>query len=342
MATLSTTWPVWPSTARDQTRLGTKQPRFGGCMDIATLAIPMSRSCSCAGCTRAPGSVPNSRACCSIWRPPGWSNTRWYCRVCRVLARLVARLRERANARLYRKLAALPSMEQRDRLIALLVVPAGSRRTTGSVAAPTNSAERGWTHRCAAHRAPVPGAPTPLRHLARDSKLLARYASTDRAQSIQSMPPERGIATLVAFACSLQASAQDDVLDVLDRLLTDLLARVDKQERQRRLHTIGDLDAAALLLRLIVLDWATSDHTVRGEIFARWPLERIEKAAQPSGHSLGRLKIARHPKRCSVAIAWSVRSCRCCWKRLVHMPRVAAGPRWRPGNSCTALSARAA
>jgi hypothetical protein len=55
--------------------------------------------------------------------------------------------------------------------------------------------------------------------------------------------------------------AQDDVLDVLDRLLTDLLARVDKQERQRRLRTIGDLDAAALLLRdigLVVLDRATS------------------------------------------------------------------------------------
>jgi hypothetical protein len=70
-------------------------------------------------------------------------------------------------------------------------------------------------------------------------KVLARYASTVRAQSIQRMPPERGIATLVAFACSLQGSAQDDVLDVLDRLLTDLLARVDKQERQRRLRTIG-------------------------------------------------------------------------------------------------------
>jgi hypothetical protein len=34
------------------------------------------------------------------------------------------------------------------------------------------------------------------------------------------------MATLVAFACLLQASAEDDVLDVLDRLLTDLLARV--------------------------------------------------------------------------------------------------------------------
>jgi Bacterial regulatory proteins, luxR family len=77
------------------------------------------------------------------------------------------------------------------------------------------------------------------------------------------------------------ASAQDDVLDVLDRLLTDLLAGVNKQEQQRRLRTIGDLDAAALLLRdigLVVLDRTTSDHSVRNEIFARWPSERIEQA----------------------------------------------------------------
>jgi hypothetical protein len=53
-------------------------------------------------------------------------------------------------------------------------------------------------------------------------KLLARYASSARAQAIQRMPAERGIATLVAFACALQASAQDDALDALDRLLSDL------------------------------------------------------------------------------------------------------------------------
>ena len=41
------------------------------------------------------------------------------------------------------------------------------------------------------------------------------------------------MAILVALACTLQTGAEDDVLDVLDRLLTDLLARVDRQERHR-------------------------------------------------------------------------------------------------------------
>jgi len=80
------------------------------------------------------------------------------------------------------------------------------------------------------------------------------------------MPAERGIATLLAFACALQATAQDDALDVLDMLLTDSLARVESQEKRRRLRTIGDLDVAALLLRnvgLVVLDSAKPEHNLR-------------------------------------------------------------------------------
>ena len=77
------------------------------------------------------------------------------------------------------------------------------------------------------------------------------------------MPAERGMATLVAFACTLEASAQDGALDVL--------ARVDKQERQRRLRAIGDLDAAALLLRdisLVVLDRDVRSHCAQRDLRA--------------------------------------------------------------------------
>ena len=48
------------------------------------------------------------------------------------LARLVARIRERANTRLYRKLAGMPSDEQRAQLKELLVVPASSTSTPHS------------------------------------------------------------------------------------------------------------------------------------------------------------------------------------------------------------------
>ena len=149
-----------------------------------------------------------------------------------ILARLVVRIRERANTRLYRKLARKPSAEQRDQLKELLVVPAGARRSTLDRLrrGPTQPTAVGLVdalHRLTDARALGVGdldfSSMPPGRL----KLLARFASTARAKAIQRMPAERGIATLVAFACTLQASAQDDVLDVLDRLLTDLLARVD-------------------------------------------------------------------------------------------------------------------
>src|SRR6266851_4075976 len=95
------------------------------------------------------------------------------------------------------------------------------------------------------------------------------------------MPAERAIATLLAFACALQATAQDDVVDVLDMPLTDLLARVESQEKRRRLRTIGDMDVAALLLRdigLVVLDPAKPEHTLRSEIFKQFTREQVEHA----------------------------------------------------------------
>jgi len=203
-----------------------------------------------------------------------------------ILARLVARIRERANARLHRKLARMLSAEQRAELKELLVVPAGARRSA------LDRLRRGPTQPTAAGLVEALRRLDDVRELgvseldlsgipAGRLRLLARFASTARAQAIQRMPAERGIATLLAFASALQASAQDDVLDVLDMLLTDLLARVDSQEKRRRLRTIGDLDVAALLLRdvgLLVIDLAKPDQTLRNEIFTHLPRERIERA----------------------------------------------------------------
>jgi hypothetical protein len=113
-----------------------------------------------------------------------------------ILARLVARIRERANARLYRKLARMPSAEQRDRLTELLVVPAGARRSA------LDRLRRGPTQPTAA------GLVEGLRRL-NDARalgvsdldltgipagrlgVLARYASSARAQVFQRMPAER-------------------------------------------------------------------------------------------------------------------------------------------------------
>src|SRR5712691_8671918 len=110
-----------------------------------------------------------------------------------IQARLVARIRERANARPYRKLARLPSEEQRAQLKELLVVPAGARRSALDRLrrGPTQPTEAGLVEalrRLKDARAlgvsdlDLTGIP-PGR-----LRVLARYASSARAQVFQRMP----------------------------------------------------------------------------------------------------------------------------------------------------------
>ena len=56
---------------------------------------------------------------------------------------------------------------------------------------------------------------------------LARFAAAARAQAIARMPPPRRHATLLAFAKVQETAALDDVLDLLDQLVTAMLARVE-------------------------------------------------------------------------------------------------------------------
>lgn len=71
---------------------------------------------------------------------------------------------------------------------------------------------------------------------------LARYAAAARAQAIARMPPPRRHATLLAFAQVEEITALDDVLDLLDQLITAMLSRVEHAGKPRRLRTLKDLD----------------------------------------------------------------------------------------------------
>ncbi len=109
-------------------------------------------------------------------------------------------------------------------------------------------------------------------------KALARYAATARAQTIARMPDQRRVATLLAFAQVLEATAQDDAIDVLDLLIETVLDRVEGEGERLRLRTLRDLDAAALRLRdacLILLDESQPDPQVRAEVFAHVPRDQL-------------------------------------------------------------------
>jgi len=112
-----------------------------------------------------------------------------------------------------------------------------------------------------------------------------------RAQAVARMPLERRTATLLAFVRTLEASAQDDVLDLFDIVVSTLFTDAAKVGKKARLRTIRDLDAAALQLRRVggvLMDDAVGDGAVREAAFALVPrtilaaaLEQIDVIVRP-------------------------------------------------------------
>ncbi len=207
------------------------------------------------------------------------------------LTRLVAAVRDRAAQRLWRRLAELPDAEMRQRLEDLLVVPVGSRQSpldrlrTAPVRA-SAPALVDALHRLIEVRALGAGRVDLSSLPAGRLKVLARYAAAAKAQAIARMPDQRRIATLLAFGHQLQATAQDDALDVLDMLVENLLDRVEHDGERARLRTLRDLDTAALRLRdacLILLDETRADAELRAEVFAHISREQLAAATERVG-----------------------------------------------------------
>ncbi len=104
---------------------------------------------------------------------------------------------------------------------------------------------------------------------------LARYAGAAKASAILRLPNPRRLATLVAFVHCLEASAQDDALDVLDALLGVLFSGAAKAEKTARLRTLKDLDQAAADTGAgaceTLLDSEVPDSEVRAQVFDKTP-----------------------------------------------------------------------
>jgi len=110
---------------------------------------------------------------------------------------------------------------------------------------------------------------------------LARFANTVKVSAVARLPVARRTATLVAFIHSLEASAQDDALDVLAILLRDLFAKAEQADRKARLRSLKDLDRAASTLAeacRLLLDSSLPDGELRERVYAVVGHEELAQA----------------------------------------------------------------
>jgi len=202
------------------------------------------------------------------------------------LERLVARVRDRADTRLWHRLAQLPTADQQAKLDALLHLPEGAwttpldrlRRAPRRVSGPAFVAA---LHRLEEIRG-LGVSDLSLEHLPLNRlRTLARYGAAARAQAIARMAPERRTATLLAFAQAFERTAMDDALDLFDLLVTDVVRGAHKEGEKTRLRTLHDLDAAALHLweaLQVLLDTEVEAGAIRTQTFTRVPRERLLEA----------------------------------------------------------------
>jgi hypothetical protein len=169
------------------------------------------------------------------------------------LERFVVSVRARVEARLYRLLTRGISVHQKDQLQRLLLVPEGDRvslldQIRSGPTRISGPAIRASIDRLNAVRAL--GITVPMKAQIPSSRIasLARFANRAKAQAISRMPAARRFATLVAFVHCLEATAQDEVLEVLEMLLHDLFGKAITADQKARLRTLKDLDQSAAAL----------------------------------------------------------------------------------------------
>ncbi|HDL7024491.1 TPA: Tn3 family transposase, partial [Yersinia enterocolitica] len=202
------------------------------------------------------------------------------------LVRLVSEIRERANQRLWKKLAALPDRWQIARVTELLDIPEGQRISpleqlkkgpvTVSGPAFTEALERYTRLRnLEFSRLNFTGLP------AIQLRNLARYAGMASVKYIARMPQQRKLAVLTAFVKAQETAALDEAVDVLDMLILDITREAKKTGQKKRLRTLKDLDRAALLLARacsLLLDDQADDTELRQAIFSRVPKNRLAES----------------------------------------------------------------
>jgi hypothetical protein len=179
-------------------------------------------------------------------------------------------------------------MQQKDQLQQLLLVPEGDRvslldQIRSGPTRISGPAIRAAIDRLNAVRAL--GITVPMKAHIPSSRIasLARFANRAKAQAISRMPAARRFGTLVAFVHCLEATAQDEVLEVLEMLLHDLFGKAITADQKARMRTLKDLDQSASALAeacRLLLDPELPDESLRKKVFAKIPRTALENALE--------------------------------------------------------------
>jgi len=205
-----------------------------------------------------------------------------------VLERFIARLRDRVEERLWKCLCKQFTEEQQIKLEGLLLVPEGSRRSWFDQlrASPTRNSGPALVHALdRLEKVRDYGIGLPLVSSAPQSRIaaLARFASRAKVTAIGRLPKFRRLATLAAFMQTLEASALDDALDILNNLLNEIFGKAFKAGQKARLRSIRDLDSAAMTLAdacKMLMNTSLSDTEVRSVIFSKFTPEKLTKTIE--------------------------------------------------------------
>jgi TnpA family transposase len=207
---------------------------------------------------------------------------------CSTLERFVLRVRARVENRLWRLLGRGIGSQQRMRLEHLLTVPEGRRGSLLDQIRSGPTRVSGPAMRAAVDRLKFIrelGIDLPALPRIPESRIasLARFAGRAKVSLITRMPSARRLATLAAFVYSLEATAQDDVLEVFENLLGGLFGDAEKADKKARLRTLKDLDEATATLVLAcrwLIDPELPDDRVRTKVFENVPKDLLENALE--------------------------------------------------------------
>ena len=230
-----------------------------------------------------------------------------------VLERLVARVMNHANERIWHALASLPDEPQVQRLTALLDVEGGQRISTLEWLRREERRASSRTivsamRRLGAVRSLDVGdidlSALPVGRI----KAMARYGMMAWAQTIHNLEEKRRLATLLVLTQELEAMLQDEVLDLFIKIINNKFKDAEEVGVEARLKVLAKYDTAALFLReacLFLFDDALPDSELRRAIFSHIPRDQLSEAADLVGQ-----ESARHAPHYYDQLASSYRSVR--------------------------------